>query len=513
MRAFFCCVLAILATLCQYTPALAGGGKGIPAGGGNGITGVSWQFTGTSWELYANATVDTVALNADLGDQNINLPPGGVNTGLFSSNGSILGSSTLSLGVEVVSFPRALTITPSGTGSVLDAAWYAQFGSAAVFDPVEGYRVFLGEFFIDPGATLGGAFGGPGANTQSRIYIGWIDDLGIDIAVFDIPEACVALVNVPTDVATIQAAIDAVCDGGEIIVGPGTYNQAFNTNGKAVWIHSSAGAATTILDGTALGVPVVTIDSGEGLTTIIEGFTITNGSAANGGGMFISASSPTVTSCIFASNTATNDGGGVYNSGGSPAFDLCDFNNNTATLGRGGAVACDGGAATFSNSNFNGNNALGVSGDGGGLVVISGSVTVTTCLFDLNNAALVGGGIGVIGGSLTMTGSTITNNAATTGGGVGITGTGTAAIGTTSFCDNFPSHIGGAYTDNTGNTFCPLCIGDINGDGDVGMADLLELLACFGGAAGCNPFADLNNDGFINSIDLTFLLGSWGLCP
>lgn len=503
MRAFSCCLIAISAVLCQSTPALAGGG--------NGITGISWQFTGTSWELYANCTSDTIVLNADLGDENINLPPGGINTGLFSTNGSILGSSTLALGDEVISFPRAFTITPLGSGSLADAAWYTQLGAAAVFDATEGYRVYLGEFFIAPGATLGGL----GKGTQSRLYIGWVDNLGIDIGVFDIPEACVALVTVPTDVATIQAAIDAVCDGGEIVVGPGTYNQAFNTNGKAVYIHSSAGAATTILDGTALGVPVITVDSGEGAGTIIEGFTITNGSAANGGGMYISASSPTVTSCIIDGNTATDDGGGVYNSGGSPAFDLCTFDNNTATNGRGGAVACDGGAATFSNSNFNGNNALGASGDGGALVVISGSATVTSCLFDLNNAALAGGAIGVVGGSLTLSGSTVTNNAATTGGGVGITGAGTAAIGTTVFCDNIPDHISGTYTDDGGNGLCPVCMGDINGDGTVGIEDLLILLDCFGGTAGAcsNPYADLFDDDFINSIDLTFLLGSWGSCP
>lgn len=507
MRTFYSGVVAVLATVCLNAPALAGGG--------NGVSGVSWEFTGTSWELYANATVDTVVNIADLGDQTINLPPGGLNTGLFSSNGSILGSSTLALGSEIVFFPRAFTITPSGTGSLADASWYAQPGSAAVFDPDAGYRIYLGEFFIDPGATLGGAFGGKGGATQSRIFIGWVDDLGIDFAVFNILEACTSLVTIPTDVATIQAAIDAVCDGGEIVVGPGTYNQAINTNGKAVWIHSSAGAATTILDGTALGGPVVTIDSGEGAGTIIEGFTITNGSAAFGGGIYISASSPTVISCIIVGNTATDDGGGVYNLGGSPAFDLCEFNNNTASNGRGGGAASDGGTATFTNSSFNGNNALGISGDGGGLVVISGSATVTTCVFDLNNATFVGGGIGVVGGVLTLSDSTITNNAATTGGGVGISGAGTADIDTTAFCDNIPDHISGAWTDNGGNDLCPLCVADIDGNGIVNVDDLLDLLACYGMSAGncSNPYADINVDGFINAIDLTYLLGSWGLCP
>ena len=93
--------------------------------------------------------------------------------------------------------------------------------------------------------------------------------------------------------------------------------------------------------------------------------------------------------------------------------------------------------------------------------------------------------------------------------------TATADIGTTTFCDNIPDPISGVYTNNGGNNFCPLCVADITGDGVVGMADLLELLFCYGQLADdcSNPYADIYDDGYINAIDLTYLLGSWGLCP
>ncbi|HOW74021.1 MAG TPA: hypothetical protein PKY77_25740 [Phycisphaerae bacterium] len=42
---------------------------------------------------------------------------------------------------------------------------------------------------------------------------------------------------------TVQAGLDAASDGDEIIVGPGTYPEAINFLGKAVYLRSSGGAA------------------------------------------------------------------------------------------------------------------------------------------------------------------------------------------------------------------------------------------------------------------------------
>lgn len=59
------------------------------------------------------------------------------------------------------------------------------------------------------------------------------------------------------------------------------------------------------------------------------------------------------------------------------------------------------------------------------------------------------------------------------------------------------------------------CAGDCDLNGEVNTSDLLIVLACYGKPASecANPLADINNDGFINSIDLTYLFGNWGLCP
>ncbi len=52
--------------------------------------------------------------------------------------------------------------------------------------------------------------------------------------------ALAAVINVPGDFATIQAAIDAAVDTDEIIVAPGTYFETINFLGKAFPPSSSA---------------------------------------------------------------------------------------------------------------------------------------------------------------------------------------------------------------------------------------------------------------------------------
>jgi len=59
------------------------------------------------------------------------------------------------------------------------------------------------------------------------------------------------------------------------------------------------------------------------------------------------------------------------------------------------------------------------------------------------------------------------------------------------------------------------CVGDIDGDNQVGLADLSVLLANFGTAAGAAPEeGDLDGDGDIDLTDLSVLLAAFGaVCP
>jgi hypothetical protein len=55
-----------------------------------------------------------------------------------------------------------------------------------------------------------------------------------------------------------------------------------------------------------------------------------------------------------------------------------------------------------------------------------------------------------------------------------------------------------------------LCPADLDGDENVGTADLLALLAAWGNTGGPE---DINGDGIVNTADLLELLAAWGPCP
>jgi subtilisin family serine protease len=57
----------------------------------------------------------------------------------------------------------------------------------------------------------------------------------------------------------------------------------------------------------------------------------------------------------------------------------------------------------------------------------------------------------------------------------------------------------------------PACPADLNGDGEVDVLDLLDLLDAWGANPG-HP-ADLNGDGEVDVLDLLELLDAWGPCP
>ena len=55
-------------------------------------------------------------------------------------------------------------------------------------------------------------------------------------------------------------------------------------------------------------------------------------------------------------------------------------------------------------------------------------------------------------------------------------------------------------------------VGDLNGDGSVGTADLLNLLASWGSCPGLGQAcpADLDGSGSVGTSDLLALLAGWG---
>ena len=122
-------------------------------------------------------------------------------------------------------------------------------------------------------------------------------------------------IHVPSDQPTIQSGIDASVDGDTALVAAGTYtgdgNRDIDFLGKAIAVTSKEGPELTVIDCESAGRGLL-LCSGETRGTGLAGFTVTNGNASNGGGIYCSNySCPRITDCIITGNSMTDMGGGI----------------------------------------------------------------------------------------------------------------------------------------------------------------------------------------------------------
>ena len=121
--------------------------------------------------------------------------------------------------------------------------------------------------------------------------------------------ACTA--EVPADHATIQDAIDSGASGDTICVDEGSYAENIDFSGKDLLLVGPLGASWTEIDGGGAG-PVVSFQASESSAAELRGFTLTNGYATSGGGVYIYGASPSLADLVIAGNEATYGGGGIY---------------------------------------------------------------------------------------------------------------------------------------------------------------------------------------------------------
>jgi hypothetical protein len=216
------------------------------------------------------------------------------------------------------------------------------------------------------------------------------------LVTFTLPIQAVTI-YVPDDFDTIQAGIDVCVDGDTVLVADGTYtgngNRDIDFTGKAIVLMSENGPEVTIIDCEGSVAELhrgFYFYSGEEMSSVIQGFTITNGWAGIGGGMYNDQSNPTVTNCMFIGNSTVSiygAGGGLYNDQSSPTVTNCMFIGNSAIFG-------------------------------GGMYNYYSSPTVTNCMFTENSATWGGGMSNDLDSSPMVTNCTFTGNSAIAGGGM-----------------------------------------------------------------------------------------------
>ncbi len=161
--------------------------------------------------------------------------------------------------------------------------------------------------------------------------------LALSIALVASASLCeAATISVPSlGYSTIQSAIDNASDDDIVLVDDGIYSK-IDFIGKKITVKSVNGANTTTIDGNA-SASVVVFENSEVASSVLNGFTITNGLAANGGGVYCNNSSPTIIGCVI-NNNISSYGGGIYSASpsSSPTIINCTISNNSATNDGGG---------------------------------------------------------------------------------------------------------------------------------------------------------------------------------
>ena len=201
---------------------------------------------------------------------------------------------------------------------------------------------------------------------------------------------------------TIQAGVDASRSGDTVVVASGVYrgvgNRDIKFRSKSLTVRSTDGSATCMIDCQASGRAFRLDDSavdrhGGRANAFIVGFTIFNGIAAQGGGIFSSNYDLRISDCVVrqcntACGTSACRGGGLYFQDGrltieSSTFEVCQAGS------LGGGIYIDAADVDIQNCTFVDNRA----DTGAGMSVSHSTGRISECSFEADIAEDNGGGI------------------------------------------------------------------------------------------------------------------------
>lgn len=141
---------------------------------------------------------------------------------------------------------------------------------------------------------------------------------------------------VPSEIPTIQAALDSSAAGDTVLVAPGEY--AWDTGpltfrGRNLVLRSEAGPTSTILRGT------VSLSDGLSRAARLQGFTIHAGDVGFGGALAVHNASPTIDDCMVIRNRGSGLTPGILVSGGDPGYADPLISNCVIAFNEGGQYA------------------------------------------------------------------------------------------------------------------------------------------------------------------------------
>lgn len=287
--------------------------------------------------------------------------------------------------------------------------------------------------------------------------------------------------------SSIETAMVAAQSGDIIEIGAGTYYESnlFPTTPNLTFrgATNADGSPAVIIDGQGTADILLAIGAVDASGTTVENIVFTGSS---GNALWIYHYGPMIRNCNFTNNVGEWVGTAVWARSDEAVFESCRFTGNDAGLN--GTIVNVKGITGFRGEN------------------VAGPI-FRDCLFE-NNAA--NGTVALRWMNASFEQCTFRNN---TGTATLDSLSGTSTVLDSLFCENEINEITGHWFDDGGNDFQDVCqsecIGDLNGDLQVDLADFSSFLIQFG-QTGADLEADLDQDLDVDLQDFSLFLIRFG---